>query len=192
MFECLVGWPPFCAEDAHETYRKIVNWQTQLYFPEEIQLSPEAEDLIRCLITSADKRLGRHGADEIKAHPFFDGVDWDSLRKIEAPFKPNLSSITDTSYVPNLSVYVSLRLTGIIVISRQRNLKVFQLHPLLRLLWPNNKLEASRWQSGRRLVCHSLDIPTKDCMKIPLYFMAYLILLTICVHSEHLTKHGGL
>ncbi|KAI5839870.1 kinase-like domain-containing protein [Morchella snyderi] len=100
MFECLVGWPPFCAEDAHETYRKIVNWQTQLYFPEEIQLSPEAEDLIRCLITSADKRLGCHGADEIKAHPFFDGVDWDSLRKIEAPFKPNLSSITDTSYFP--------------------------------------------------------------------------------------------
>ncbi|KAL7270254.1 Serine/threonine-protein kinase [Rhizina undulata] len=100
MFECLVGWPPFCAEDAHETYRKIVNWQTQLYFPEEIQLSPEAEDLIRGLITSADKRLGRGGAEEIKAHPFFAGVDWDSLRKIEAPFKPNLSSITDTSYFP--------------------------------------------------------------------------------------------
>lgn len=97
MFECLVGWPPFCAEDAHETYRKIVNWQTQLYFPEEIVLSPEAEDLIRGLITSADKRLGKHGADEIKAHPFFRGVDWDSLRSITAPFKPNLSSITDTS-----------------------------------------------------------------------------------------------
>ncbi|KAI5295191.1 Serine/threonine-protein kinase [Ascosphaera atra] len=25
MFECLVGWPPFCAEDATDTYRKIVN-----------------------------------------------------------------------------------------------------------------------------------------------------------------------
>jgi protein-serine/threonine kinase len=97
MFECLVGWPPFCADDAHETYRKIVNWQTQLYFPEEIQLSSPAEDLIRNLITSADKRLGRHGADEIKAHPFFAGVNWDSLRSIEAPFRPNLSSITDTS-----------------------------------------------------------------------------------------------
>ncbi|KAG0634024.1 kinase-like domain-containing protein [Tuber brumale] len=100
MFECLVGWPPFCAEDAHETYRKIVNWQTQLYFPDEIILSPEAEDLIRGLITSADQRLGKRGADEIKAHPFFNGVNWDSLRSIEAPFKPNLSSITDTSYFP--------------------------------------------------------------------------------------------
>jgi protein-serine/threonine kinase len=54
-------------------------------------------DLIRHLITSADKRLGRHGADEIKAHPFFAGVNWDSLRAIDAPFKPNLTSITDTS-----------------------------------------------------------------------------------------------
>jgi len=47
MYECLVGWPPFCAEDAHETYRKIVNWPETLYFPDEVQLSYEAEDLIR-------------------------------------------------------------------------------------------------------------------------------------------------
>lgn len=100
MYECLVGWPPFCAEDAHETYRKIVNWPENLHFPDEVQLSYEAEDLIRSLITSADKRIGRHGADEIKAHPFFAGVDWNSLRQIDAPFKPQLKSITDTSYFP--------------------------------------------------------------------------------------------
>ena len=52
------------------------------------------------LITSADKRLGRHGADEIKAHPFFAGVDWNTLRNIEAPFRPQLKSIVDTSYFP--------------------------------------------------------------------------------------------
>ncbi|EWC48446.1 serine kinase CBK1 [Drechslerella stenobrocha 248] len=100
MFECLIGWPPFCAEEAHETYRKIVNWQESLYFPEEIHLSHEAEDLIRSLITSADKRLGRNGAEEIKAHPFFAGVDWNSLRNIDAPFKPQLKSMTDTTYFP--------------------------------------------------------------------------------------------
>ncbi|KAK6531445.1 Serine/threonine-protein kinase [Arthrobotrys megalospora] len=100
MFECLIGWPPFCAEEAHETYRKIVNWQESLYFPEEIHLSPEAEDLIRSLITSADKRLGRHGAEEIKRHPFFNGVDWNTLRQIDAPFKPQLKSMTDTTYFP--------------------------------------------------------------------------------------------
>jgi protein-serine/threonine kinase len=47
MFECQVGWPPFCAEDAHDTYRKIVNWRQSLYFPEDVQLGPEAENLIR-------------------------------------------------------------------------------------------------------------------------------------------------
>lgn len=47
MFECLVGWPPFCAEDSHDTYRKIVNWRQSLYFPDDIQLGVEAENLIR-------------------------------------------------------------------------------------------------------------------------------------------------
>jgi protein-serine/threonine kinase len=47
MFECLVGWPPFCAEATHDTYRKIVNWRESLYFPEELVLGREAENMIR-------------------------------------------------------------------------------------------------------------------------------------------------
>lgn len=47
MFECLVGWPPFCAEDTHDTYRKIVNWRESLYFPDELVLGREAEHMIR-------------------------------------------------------------------------------------------------------------------------------------------------
>ncbi|GAO49028.1 Serine/threonine-protein kinase orb6 [Saitoella complicata NRRL Y-17804] len=100
MFECLVGWPPFCSENAHETYRKIINWREQLYFPEDVHISAEAEDLIRRLITSADHRLGRHSADDLKAHPFFAGVNWATIRQVEAPFIPQLKSITDTSYFP--------------------------------------------------------------------------------------------
>ena len=49
------------------------------------------------LITSQDQRLN---VDQIKAHPFFYGVDWDSIRNIDAPFVPHLRSITDTSYFP--------------------------------------------------------------------------------------------
>lgn len=101
MFECLIGWPPFCSETPHETYRKIVNWQESLVIPEDIHLSPEAEDLIRSLLTSSDRRLGRHGgADEIKQHPFFRGVDWDTIRRVDAPFIPKLRSITDTRFFP--------------------------------------------------------------------------------------------
>ncbi|KAI1363104.1 serine/threonine protein kinase [Xylaria arbuscula] len=95
MFECLVGWPPFCAEDSHDTYRKIVNWRQTLYFPDDITLGAEAEHLIRRLA-----RLGRGGAHEIKSHAFFRGVEFDSLRRIRAPFEPRLTSAIDTTYFP--------------------------------------------------------------------------------------------
>lgn len=101
MFECLIGWPPFCSETPHETYRKILNWQETLQIPDDIHLSPEAEDLIRKLLTNAENRLGRYnGADEIKLHPFFRGVDWDTIRQVDAPFIPKLRSITDTRFFP--------------------------------------------------------------------------------------------
>ncbi|GAA5856132.1 hypothetical protein JCM8547_002996 [Rhodosporidiobolus lusitaniae] len=100
MFECLVGYPPFCSENAHDTYRKIIDWRNQLYFPEDVRLSREAEDMIRRMITSADQRLGSGSADEIKNHPFFAGVDWNTIRNIESPFIPQLRSLTDTSYFP--------------------------------------------------------------------------------------------
>ncbi|CDK26982.1 unnamed protein product [Kuraishia capsulata CBS 1993] len=101
MFECLVGWPPFCSETPHDTYKKIINWQETLEFPDDIHLSPESEDLIRRLLTSSENRLGRHGgAEEIKGHPFFRGVNWDEIRHVEAPFIPKLKSITDTRFFP--------------------------------------------------------------------------------------------
>lgn len=100
MFECLVGYPPFCSENAHETYRKIMNWRDQLYFPEDVHLTPDAEDLIRRLICSPEMRLGRHSVHEIMSHPFFHGVDWANIRRMESPFVPVLTSITDTSYFP--------------------------------------------------------------------------------------------
>ena len=49
------------------------------------------------LIISADRRMN---VEQIKNHPFFYGVDWSSIRQIDAPFVPRLRSITDTSYFP--------------------------------------------------------------------------------------------
>ena len=49
------------------------------------------------LITSQDRRLA---VDAIKSHPFFLGVNWNTIRQIEAPFIPRLRSMTDTSYFP--------------------------------------------------------------------------------------------
>ena len=49
------------------------------------------------LITSPDRRLN---VEQMKNHPFFFGVDWNTIRHIDAPFVPHLRSITDTSYFP--------------------------------------------------------------------------------------------
>ncbi len=52
------------------------------------------------LICNTENRLGRGGAHEIKSHSFFRGVEFDSLRRIRAPFEPRLTSNIDTTYFP--------------------------------------------------------------------------------------------
>ena len=54
------------------------------------------------MICDVADRLGSHGAGstEIKRPPFFNGVDFSSLRKIRAPFEPKLNSNIDTQYFP--------------------------------------------------------------------------------------------
>jgi len=71
-------------------------------FPEEVHLSRESEDLIRRMVTSADRRLGSgpNQADDIKRHPFFAGVDWETIRNIEAPFVPHLKYVSTTRKLP--------------------------------------------------------------------------------------------
>jgi protein-serine/threonine kinase len=101
MYEMLCGFPPFCAENYTATYHKIINWKETLNFPAELHISPSAEHLIKRLLCDADQRLGIYGADEIKAHPFFRGVDWQNIRNEQAPFQPELKSITDTKYFPS-------------------------------------------------------------------------------------------
>ncbi|OVA03954.1 Protein kinase domain [Macleaya cordata] len=96
MYEMLVGYPPFYSEEAILTCRKIVNWRTHLKFPEEAKLSAEAKDLIRKLLCNVEQRLGTKGAHEIKAHPWFKGIQWDRLYQMEAAFIPEVNDELDT------------------------------------------------------------------------------------------------
>ena len=52
-------------------------------------MSPEVADLIKSfLVLDPNKRLGAKGACEIKKHSFFAKIDWDNIRKSEAPMIP--------------------------------------------------------------------------------------------------------
>ncbi|RWR81136.1 serine/threonine-protein kinase tricorner isoform X1 [Cinnamomum micranthum f. kanehirae] len=96
MYEMLVGFPPFYSDDPMSTCRKIVNWRNHLKFPEEAKLSAEAKDLISKLLCNVEQRLGTKGADEIKAHPWFKGIQWDRLYQMEAAFIPEVNEELDT------------------------------------------------------------------------------------------------
>ncbi|XP_050367945.1 uncharacterized protein LOC126786228 [Argentina anserina] len=96
MYEMLVGFPPFYSEEPMSTCRKIVNWRTHLKFPEEAKLSAEAKDLICKLLCNVEQRLGTKGAYEIKAHPWFKGLEWDKLYQMEAAFIPEVNNELDT------------------------------------------------------------------------------------------------
>ncbi|KMZ65241.1 Protein kinase [Zostera marina] len=96
MYEMLVGYPPFYSDEPMSTCRKIVNWRTNLKFPDEAILSTEAKDLISKLLCNVECRLGTNGAQEIKVHPFFKNVDWDMIYEMKAAFIPEVNDELDT------------------------------------------------------------------------------------------------
>lgn len=92
LFEMLVGYPPFFSDEPSITCQKILQWKRTFVIPPEANLSPAAVDILRKLIADADVRLGRNGAEDIKKHPFFEGLDWNSLRSLKAPYVPSVTS----------------------------------------------------------------------------------------------------
>ena len=64
--------------------------------PPEANLSPAATDILKRLVSDSENRLGRNGAEEIKKHPFFEGLDWDNLRKRKSPYIPSVTSDIST------------------------------------------------------------------------------------------------
>ncbi|XP_041832603.1 rho-associated protein kinase 2-like [Melanotaenia boesemani] len=99
IYEMLVGETPFYAESLVGTYGKIMNHQNSLVFPDDIEMSRDAKDLICAFLTDRKVRLGRTGIDEIKRHPFFKNDQWtfDNIRETVAPVVPELHGDIDTS-----------------------------------------------------------------------------------------------
>jgi serum/glucocorticoid-regulated kinase 2 len=106
LYEMLTGSPLFYDKSTSEIHLKIIS--KPLHFPDFVP--PSAKDILTKLLNRNPKqRLGANGASEIKAHPFFDCIDWAKLlrREYEPTFKPNdydtCSLGTCCSFAPEFS-----------------------------------------------------------------------------------------
>ncbi|KAF4689638.1 hypothetical protein FOZ60_001333 [Perkinsus olseni] len=99
MYEMLTGLPPFYTRDREKLFERIRHGE--LSYPSYI--SPIAKNLLEQLLCrDPNRRLGSGPADaqDIKSHPFFQGVDWNAMlsRQVTPPFKPSVSTQTDVKY----------------------------------------------------------------------------------------------
>ncbi|KAL8895282.1 MAG: hypothetical protein Q9192_003734 [Flavoplaca navasiana] len=98
VFEMCCGWSPFYADDTQQMYKNIAFGKVR--FPRDA-LSNEGRNFVKGLLNRNPRhRLGAiDDAEDLKAHPFFAGMDWTALanKTIVPPFKPQLKSVLDTS-----------------------------------------------------------------------------------------------
>ncbi|KAJ5316398.1 hypothetical protein N7476_006705 [Penicillium atrosanguineum] len=106
MFEFIFGYPPFNAPTPDEVFENIlrrnINWPDD---PDEYT-TPEALDLMNKLMTlNPRERIGANvdekfpnGGAEIRHHPWFSDINWDTLLEDKAEFVPNLENPEDTEY----------------------------------------------------------------------------------------------
>ncbi|KAK5827848.1 kinase-like domain-containing protein [Linnemannia elongata] len=107
LFEFLTGYPPFMDEAPEAIFKNILNHDIQ--WP-EYGLSREAHDLINKLLSREPTH--RPSPTALKAHPFFQGVDWENIRNQEAPFIPSPNDNTDTSYFDGKKMQFSFSLVS--------------------------------------------------------------------------------
>ncbi|XP_059485343.1 ribosomal protein S6 kinase alpha-5-like isoform X2 [Neocloeon triangulifer] len=101
-YELLTGASPFTVDGEKNTQPEISKRILKQEPPIPDNLSPATANFIsRLLVKDPRKRLGGgpSDADELKQHPFFEGMDWELLSKkaIPAPFIPKLTNELDTS-----------------------------------------------------------------------------------------------
>lgn len=98
IYEFIVGVSPFSGQTEKEVYENIrchaIEWPSS-----ESDMPPEARDIIeRLLSPTPEKRLGFSGAAEVKAHPFFEGIEWEDLRSQPGIFKPETCPVERAAF----------------------------------------------------------------------------------------------
>ena len=98
FFEMLAGYAPFCSKKTQDVCFKITHFEQYLRFPSKCKISDTCKDLIFKLVNNSEVRLGKNGSGEIKAHPFFKGINWLKIKEMKPPFIPELQNNYDVKY----------------------------------------------------------------------------------------------
>lgn len=97
IYEMIVGFPPFYHSNQQTMYELIEKFPVKFPDPvkHKIAMSEQVKDLLSKLLEKDPKnRIGTEGGvDEIMAHEWFEGFDFDKLldKQLDAPFIPKLS-----------------------------------------------------------------------------------------------------
>ena len=96
-YEFLYGVPPFHNDTPEKVFENIISCKIEWH--DFVEFSPETMDFMECLIcTELEKRLGYSSAQEVKDHPFFNGVDWENVMTTEPQFVPQVTDPESTDY----------------------------------------------------------------------------------------------
>lgn len=100
LYEFLIGMVPWSGDStAEELFSHVINDEIEWPSDDDWPLPEEAKLIItQLLMPNPVDRLGTQGANEVKEHPFFAGLDWDALLRQKAEFVPQLNDEYDTSY----------------------------------------------------------------------------------------------
>ncbi|KAF9653379.1 hypothetical protein BDM02DRAFT_3087384 [Thelephora ganbajun] len=97
-YEFLYGIPPFHADTPEKVFENILSGHVE-WHEDFIEISSEARDFLERLMTlDPARRLGANGADEVKNHPFFSDINWDTVTTSEAAFIPQVTDAESTDY----------------------------------------------------------------------------------------------
>jgi serine/threonine-protein kinase RIM15 len=97
-YEFLYGIPPFHAETPEKVFENILSGHIE-WHEDWIEFPHVTRDFMQRLMTlDPIQRLGANGAEEVKAHPFFEGIEWDKVTTSEAAFIPQISDPESTDY----------------------------------------------------------------------------------------------
>ncbi|XP_060577857.1 ribosomal protein S6 kinase alpha-5-like isoform X1 [Ruditapes philippinarum] len=99
-YELLTGASPFTVDGESNSQSEISRRVTKAKPPIPKSFSPVVREFILALLTKDPRRrLGANGADEVKFHRFFKGINWDDLaaKRIPAPFVPKIRHELDVS-----------------------------------------------------------------------------------------------